>query len=67
MSPARFVFWDPRHPATATHSLLAEFTAATLAANAFGTATMGSANDASSSATGVVYMCSDPADRNWCY
>lgn len=64
MSPARFVFWAPRHPATATHSLLAEFTAATMAANAFGTATMGSANDTSSSTADVVYISSDPADGN---
>jgi phospholipase/lecithinase/hemolysin len=66
MSPAGFVFWDPLHPAAATHRLLAEFTAATLAANAFGTATMGAANG-TSTAAGVVTICGDPADGNWCY
>jgi phospholipase/lecithinase/hemolysin len=67
MFPAGFVFWDPLHPSTDTHRLLANFTAATLASHAFGTATMGSANDVSSSTAGVVTMCDDPADGNWCY
>lgn len=67
MFPAGFVFWDPLHPATDTHRVLAEFAAATLASHAFGTAAMGSAKDTSAAATGVVTMCEDPADGNWCY
>lgn len=67
LNPAGFVFWDLLHPATDTHRLIAGFVEATLASQAFGTATYGSNATSSAGGNGVVYMCADPADGDWCY
>lgn len=65
--PTGFVFWDLLHPTTATHRVLADFTAATLASHAFGSAKYGSAIHAETGNSGTVFMCTDPADGMWCY
>jgi phospholipase/lecithinase/hemolysin len=65
--PTGFVFWDLLHPTTAAHQVLADFTAATLASHAFGSARYGSSIHATTSNGGAVFMCADPADGLWCY
>ena len=67
LDSAGFVFWDLLHPTTATHRVLADFTAATLASKAFGSATYGSAIDDRTGSGVAVSMCVDPADGMWCY
>lgn len=66
IDPTGFVFWDPLHPTTATHEVLAEFVAETLKARGFGTARLGSAIGGPSVGSSV-FLCPDPADGFWCH